>query len=95
MENLPDLETKANLYASSQIRALRGSESRVAFGERIGMKESLLFKYERGLTNLTVSKLARLAQQLGMPFSYFMLPDDDPAFHEDENRDGNEEEKVA
>ena len=95
MEKSLDLETKANLYASSQLRALRGEASRVAFGERIGIKESLLFKYERGQTNLSVGKLARLARELDVPLSYFIMPDNDPALNRAGGETQNEEENVA
>jgi len=96
MEKTLDLETKANLYAGSRLRALRGHESRVSFGERIGMKENQLFKFERGLTKLSIGKMARLAGLLDVPFSYFLLPDDDPAFCGSASGDvTKEEEKVA
>ena len=84
MEKSHDLQTKANLYAGSRLRALRGEASRVVFGERIGMKESLLFKYEQGQTDLTLGKLTRLARSLDVPLSYFIIPDDHPAFREAE-----------
>ena len=77
-----DIETKANLYAGARLRALRGQEARVAFGARIGMKENQLFKFERGLTRLSIGKMALLSSLLDVPLSYFIIPDDDPVFGE-------------
>jgi len=76
MENLLSLEKKASLYAGSKIKELRGKQSRVAFGERIGATEGVLYKYERGMTNIGVGTLARFAKNLSVPLSTFILPDD-------------------
>lgn len=80
MEESLDLEKKANLYAGRQLRALRGDETRVAFSQRIGIQEAQLYKFERGMIRLTIGKMTCIASILGVPFSHFLLPEDDPAF---------------
>lgn len=93
MEKTLELEKAANLYAGSQLKALRGRQSRVAFGQRIGMKESNLHSYESGDVNISVAKLAKIAKALGVPLSTFILPDDDPAFGDVEGDTGDEKER--
>lgn len=97
MENSPSLEKKASLYAGSKIRELRGKQARVAFGERIGVTEASLYKYERGMTNIGVGTLARIAKCLSVPLSIFILPDDQAAFGdvEGETNDDDRRKKVA
>ena len=85
MEKSLELEKAANLYAGSRLKALRDGQTRAAFGERIGMKESLMHKYETGQTNISVAALATLAHRLEVPLSVFILPDDDPVFSEPEH----------
>lgn len=91
MEKSLELEKAANLYAGSRLKALRGGQTRVAFGERIGMKESLLYEYERGKINMAISKMARIASILDVPLSTFILPDDHPVFGHAEGQAENEE----
>ena len=97
MENSPSLEKKASLYAGSKIKELRGKQSRVAFGERIGVTEASLYKYERGMTNIGVGTLARFANCLSVPLSTFILPDDLAACSnaEGESDDSDERKYVA
>ena len=80
MEHSPSPEKKASLYVGSKLRELRGKQSRAAFGERIGVTEASLFKYERGMRNIGIETLARIAISLSVPLSIFILPDDYPAF---------------
>lgn len=91
MEKTLELEKAANLYAGSQLKSLRGQQSRVAFGERIGMKESNLHSYESGDVRISVAKLATIAKALGVPLSTFILPDDHPAFGDADS--GNDDDK--
>ena len=97
MEKSLELEKAANLYAGSRLKALRDGQTRAAFGERIGMKESLLYEYERGTVNIAISKMARVAKILGVPLSTFILPDDHLAFGDADggNNDDKETETVA
>lgn len=64
----------------SKLKELRGKQSRVVFGERIGVTEASLFKYERGMRNIGIETLARIAISLSVPLSTFILPDDNSAF---------------
>lgn len=84
MKVSPRIQARVNRYAGEQLKALRGAMSRVDFGESIGMKESLMHKYETGQTNISVATLATLAHRLEVPLSIFILPDDDPVFSEPE-----------
>lgn len=96
MEESLDLEKKANLYAGRKLEALRGEESRVVFGKRIGILESQLYKLERGRVRLTVGKMTHIANLLDVPLSYFLLPDDDPALDKNEiNKIDKKEETAA
>jgi len=78
------IQERVNRYAGEQLKALRGTMSRVDFGDSIGMKESLMHKYETGQTNISVATLATLARRLEVPLSVFILPDDDTVFAETE-----------
>lgn len=93
MENSPNPEKKASLYAGSKIKELRGKQSRVAFGERIGVTEASLYKYERGMTNIGVGTLVRIANCLSVPLSTFILPDDQAAFGDAEREANDDDER--
>jgi len=82
MEKTHALQKAVSLYAGSRLKELRGEESRVKFGERIEMKESLLHTYEVGQVNIPLWRLAKFAALLDVPLSTFILPDDDPALAE-------------
>ena len=64
--------------------------SQPAFGARIGMKKGTLSAVEVGRSRMSLGKLAHVAKTIGVPLSTFIMPDDDPAFAELE-----EKEKVA
>ena len=78
MEKTHALQKAVNLYAGSRLKEIRGGESRVKFGKRIEMKESLLHIYEVGEVNIPLWRLAKFAALLDVPLSTFILPDDDP-----------------
>ena len=52
-------------------RALRGLSQR-ELGDLIGVSYQQIHKYENGRTNLTVGRLCRISQALGMPLSFFV-----------------------
>ena len=60
------------------------------FGARIGMKKGTLSAIEVGRSRISLGKLAHVAKSIGVPLSTFIMPDNDPAFTENEH-----EEKVA
>lgn len=72
----------ANRYAGKKLRELRGEESQPVFAARIGMKQRAYSMVELGQTPLTIPRLVLAAQVYDVPLSYFILPDDDPAWDE-------------
>ena len=80
MSRCQKLESKANKFAAERLREIRGDVARATFGKRIDMGESMLFAYEKEVTKIPLGRLASIARALGVPFSFFMLPDDDAGF---------------
>jgi len=83
MSKLSPIEMKANQYAAEKLRELRGRTARAKFGPLIGSNEAMLYSFEKGQTRLTIGKLAYFAQNLNIPLSTFILPDNSDDLHDD------------
>lgn len=62
-----------DLFVSKQIRARRKKVgvSQEALGHTLGISFQQVQKYERGANRVTAGRLAKIAEQLDVPITYF------------------------
>ena len=80
-----DIEKKATKYAADKLRELRGNVPRAKFAARLNTSETTIFQYENELSRLNLNRLASIALELGVPLSFFILPDEE--FQVEEERE--------